>query len=150
PTRAHLASLVQTHVGRFTQAWKRLFLRIDDVVGIDDRLRRLLDAINEIGATVSFEVIPRLSHLTQVQLQAIAGSSIARYEVGQHGVCHFPAHPFCESRSEFRDKQEFPTNGELHALTQCREALAIRFPDLFAGGFSPPFDSLPRWLPAAW
>jgi hypothetical protein len=39
---------------------------------------------------------------------------------------------------------------DLEVIHRGKLALETIFPNRFTGGFSPPFDALPPWLPAAW
>ena len=126
-----------------------LVIRIDDVVSEEPTLCWLLDLLATRGLRASLEVIPYLMQLDQAFLNRFDPSG-ALFEVSQHGYAHVPRSTEGGRRCEFSPESASPTPDEIHMIAWGKQKLETTFPKRFTGGFSPPFDAMPPWLPAAW
>jgi len=123
-------------------------IRIDDVVCHEPALGWLLNLLAARGLRASLEVIP---YLLEFNGKFLDGFDPSRrlFEVSQHGYAHLP-HTADGRRFEFSLENTGPTPEEFNAIAQGKRRLETAFPNRFAGGFSPPFDAFPPWLPATW
>lgn len=130
---------------------KSFFIRIDDVVALDDALGSALEVAAAHQTAVSLEVIPYLCTFTSSDLDVIAPAS-ALLEIGQHGYSHLPRSPLTltSAKSEFDTAKVRPSEWEIADIARGQTDLKRRFPSYFSGGFSPPFDGMPLWLGEAW
>jgi hypothetical protein len=128
---------------------KRFFIRIDDVLEIDDGLRNVLELLGVHKAIASLDVIPYLCTFEASDLDAL-GFRPELLEIGQHGYCHLQRGSFHANKSEFDLESEAPFESDLDDLSYGMGTLNQRFASYFKGGFSPPFDGMPIWLGEAW
>jgi hypothetical protein len=126
-----------------------LVIRIDDVVCKEPALVWLLDLLAGRGMRASLEVVPYLMEFDEGWLERLDPSK-ALFEVSQHGYAHVPRSAENGRRCEFFPESTAPAKQELDMIARGKQLLEAAFPQRFAGGFSPPFDALPSWLPAVW
>ena len=126
-----------------------LVIRIDDVVCQEAALCWLLDLLASRGMRASLEVVPYLVRLDQAFLDRFDPSG-ALFEVSQHGYAHVPSTPDSGRLCEFSPESATPTPEEYEAIARGKTQMEKEFPKRFTGGFSPPYDALPAWLPAMW
>jgi peptidoglycan/xylan/chitin deacetylase (PgdA/CDA1 family) len=124
-------------------------IRIDDVVSKEPALCWLLDVLAGQGLRASLEVVPYLMEFDQTFLDRFDPSR-ALFEVSQHGYAHVPRITDSGRRCEFLLGSSVPSTHELELIERGKRQMETAFPDRFTGGFSPPFDALPTWLPATW
>ena len=124
-------------------------IRIDDVVCQEPTLCWLLEALAARGMRASLEVVPYLVEFDEAFLDRFDPSN-SFFEVSQHGYAHIPRTSQGASRGEFLCESAAPAADELEMIARGKRHLEITFPKRFTGGFSPPFDALPPWLPASW
>jgi hypothetical protein len=126
----------------------KLAIRIDDVVGLDDKhVSWLLELLLDLKLHASLEVIPYLCRFTEADLNALDPSR--QFTVGQHGYAHVPRVSTVGWRCEF-GINAVPGAEEIEQIRLGREILLQRFPERFRGGYSPPYDGLADWLGPAW
>jgi hypothetical protein len=128
---------------------KQFFLRIDDVLEMDDALRHLLALLRKREMKASLEVIPYLCTFDSLDLERL-GFKHDLLHVGQHGYCHLQRGPLYAHKSEFELESETPSEWELNDLFSGIRFIREAFRNYFMGGFSPPFDGVPSWLGEAW
>ena len=126
-----------------------LTIRIDDVTAPEPTMTWLLDLLASRGMRASLEVVPYLAGFDETLLDQY-DVGLTLFEVSQHGYAHVPRSETGGRRYEFAPGSIEPTQHELAVIGQGRRQLMAAFPRRFTGGFSPPFDALPAWLPAAW
>jgi len=126
-----------------------LVIRIDDVVCKEPALCWLLDLLASRGLRASLEVVPYLLEFDEKFLERFDPSKTL-FEISQHGYAHVPRMAEDGRRCEFFPESTAPTSEELAVITRGKHQLEAAFPQRFAGGFSPPYDAMPSWLPAAW
>jgi len=124
-------------------------IRIDDGVCKEPALCWLLALLASRGLRASVEVVPYLVDFDESFLDRFDPSG-SLFEVSQHGYAHVPRATESGRRCEFSPESEAPTAEELDLLARGKQLIERAFPSRFRGGFSPPFDALPSWLPAAW
>jgi hypothetical protein len=124
-------------------------IRIDDIVSDEPTVSWLLRLMAARELRASLEVVP---YLTKIDDEFLDQFDPARklFEVSQHGFAHVPRRTQAGHRCEFFPDSESATLPELAAIGAGKRQLESAFPKRFSGGFSPPFDALPRWLPEAW
>ncbi len=135
--------------GHATLADRRFVLRIDDVVTMGPELQWLLQLLASRQLRASLEVIPYLTELNETDL-AHFDPSLSLFEVSQHGYAHIPNTGRDGNRYEFGDEALPSLARDFRDIRRGKLRLEIQFPSRFLGGFSPPFDALPNWLPNAW
>ncbi len=123
-------------------------IRVDDVETLDSFTGSCVRDLLAMGAHLSIEVIPYSQTLSGASLDALDPEG--RLEVGQHGYSHLPRVWPGSRRGEFNVYSDSPKACELKDLAKGQEILTNTFGPRFAGGFSTPFDALPKWLPAVW
>jgi hypothetical protein len=128
---------------------KQFLIRIDDVVEIDGELKWLLQLVRCLGFSATLEVIPQLCKISDQDLDRLELEEGA-IEVSQHGCSHMMSAVASEWRSEFNVRSESPTSSDIYSIHQGHTIMKERFPRRFGGGFSPPYDGLPIWLPEVW
>lgn len=126
-----------------------LLIRVDDVACREPAVEWLLDLLASRRLRASLEVVPYLSEIDEGFL-ARFDPNAELFEVSQHGYAHVPRTTASGRRHEFSAESSAPAVEELEAIRWGKGRLERSFPRRFRGGFSPPFDSLPPWLPAAW
>ncbi|MBZ5608249.1 MAG: hypothetical protein LAP38_08330 [Acidobacteriia bacterium] len=126
-----------------------LVIRIDDVVCQEPALCWLLDLLAWRGLRASLEVVPYLLQFDETLLDRFDPSR-KLFEVSQHGYAHVPRTPDSGRRCEFSPESTAPTPEDVEVIARGKQQIEAAFPNRFKGGFSPPFDALPPWLPAAW
>jgi hypothetical protein len=124
-------------------------VRIDDVIALEPGLWSFVETLVARTVGVTLEVIPYLCTVDPRDLDRIDPDR-RRIQVGQHGYAHIANGGFQSTRHEFDPSAHDPTGVELEQLAWGRHEVERRFRERFVGGFSPPFDGLPRWLPAHW
>lgn len=126
-----------------------LLIRVDDVIAPEGALEWLLEELAARRLRASLEVVPYLSELDEATLDAFdpAGEF---FEVSQHGWAHIVKSDSDGRKHEFAPKEAAPTPEEEQMIHAGRSVLRNAFPRRFRGGFSPPFDALPGWLPSVW
>ena len=124
-------------------------IRVDDVVRPEPALCWLLDTLASRSLRASLEVVPYLFDSDPAFLDRFDPSGNL-FEVNQHGYAHVPRLSEQGYRCEFYPESLAPTDEELEVIAMGKRLLETAFPQRFTGGFSPPFDALPCWLPAAW
>jgi hypothetical protein len=132
-------------ISRRSLAECRVFIRIDDVVTLDNELKGILGILRQQGFQPSLQVIPYLCDFDAKDIDSATSSSV-EITIGQHGYCHVSRH--------WLDKCEFSMNEplleEVLDLSRGRQSLVQRFGEYFDGGISMPFDAMPVWLGGAW
>lgn len=133
------------------QAKRRIpfVIRIDDVVCKEAAFRWLLEALAARGLRASLEVVPYLLQFDEAFLDHFDPSG-ALFEVSQHGYAHVPRTSDNGHRCEFSPDSAAPTGEEFDEIARGKQQIEKAFPNRFTGGFSPPYDALPPWLPARW
>jgi peptidoglycan/xylan/chitin deacetylase (PgdA/CDA1 family) len=126
-----------------------LVIRIDDVVCKEPALCWLLDLLASRGMRASLEVVPYLRKIDEAFLHRFDPAG-ALFEVSQHGYAHVPRSSDSGRRCEFSLDTTEPTAEEREDIARGNAQLEKECPKRFSGGFSPPFDALPPWLPATW
>ena len=126
-----------------------LVIRIDDVVCKEPAFSWLLGLLAARGLRASLEVVPYLVELDEGFLDRFDPSG-ALFEVSQHGYAHVPRTSNNGVRCEFSPENAAAPSEELEAITRGKRQMEKAFPNRFTGGFSPPYDVLPPWLPAKW
>jgi hypothetical protein len=109
----------------------------------------LLDLFASRGLRASLEIVPYLLALDEPLLNHFDPKN-SFFEVSQHGYAHLPRSTNGGRRHEFAPDSAFATEQELTAIGEGKRRLTETFPNRFTGGFSPPFDALPAWLPETW
>jgi hypothetical protein len=128
---------------------KQFFLRVDDVLEMDDELKGMLELLKKREVRASLEVIPYLCTFDSSDLARL-GLERELFEIGQHGYCHLQRGSLSAGKSEFDLERETPSESELSDLLSGVGFLRKAFRSYFKGGFSPPFDGVPHWLGEAW
>ncbi len=123
-------------------------IRIDDVVCNEPALGWLLNLLAARGLRASLEAIPYLMEFDEKVLNEFDPSG-KLFEVSQHGYAHLP-HTADGRRFEFSLQETGPRQEEFDAIARGKRRTEAAFGKRFSGGFSPPFDALAPWLPAAW
>jgi hypothetical protein len=151
PRRTRTAAARKPRANRTSGSKHRipLVIRIDDVVCQEPALCWLLDVLASRGMRASLEVVPYLARLDQAFLDRFDPSA-ALFEVSQHGYAHLPCTSDKGLRGEFSFETASSTAEEYEAIARGKTQLEERFSRRFTGGFSPPYDALPAWLPAVW
>jgi hypothetical protein len=151
PHRMRPAAKPKPHAIHRSKAARRmpLVIRIDDVVCEEPAFCWLLQVLAARRMRASLEVVPYLVHFDQALLERFDPSN-ALFEVSQHGYAHVPRTSDNGLRSEFSPDSVAPTAEEFEAIARGKRQMEMAFPRRFTGGFSPPFDALPPWLPAKW
>jgi hypothetical protein len=126
---------------------RKLLVRVDDVVGLDDDLLFVLKMCRDLEVFASLEVVPYLFTLSDSELDRIDGGRI--FEVSQHGYAHLPVVRPNGRKCEFSPTGA-PSEITIGQLRRGFSMLRAAFPQRFRGGYSPPFDGLADWLPAVW
>lgn len=126
-----------------------LVIRIDDVVCKEPALCWLLDLLATRGLRASLEVVPYLLEFDETFLDRFDPSN-KLFEVSQHGYAHVPRTSDNGRLWEFFPESTAPTAAELEVIARGKRHIETAFPERFTGGFSPPYDALPPWLPATW
>jgi len=126
-----------------------LVIRVDDVVCREPALRWLLDLLASRSMRASLEVVPYLTQIDDAFLDRF-DPSVALFEVSQHGYAHVPRTSDSGRRCEFSPETDAPAARECEEIARGKTQLEKVFPKRFAGGFSPPYDVLPPWLPSMW
>jgi hypothetical protein len=124
-------------------------IRIDDVVSEEPAFCWLLGVLAARGLRASLEVVPYLVEFDETLLDRFDPSGTL-FEVSQHGYAHVQRNPDAGRRYEFSPENVEPTTHELELIARGKQQLEKAFPKRFSGGFSPPYDALPPWLPASW
>ena len=127
---------------------KHLFFRIDDVVEVDDALAWVLNQCVIRKIPTSLEVIPYLSNLTDTILDRWDPERLIL--VSQHGYAHIPDISDDGHVGEYINDPSPISKHVKNAIQIGYSSLKQRFPRRFCGGFSPPYDGLPSWLPEIW
>jgi len=126
-----------------------LVIRIDDAVCEEPALCWLLDLLAARGLHASLEVVPYLLRFDGKFLDRFDPSR-KLFEVSQHGYAHVPCTGSDGRRYEFSPESAAPTQEEVEVIARGKQKMEAAFPKRFTGGFSPPFDAMPAWLPAVW
>jgi hypothetical protein len=126
-----------------------LVIRIDDVVCQEPALCWVLDLLASRRIRASLEVVPYFSQVDDAFLHRFDPSSTL-FEVSQHGYAHVPRMSNNGQRCEFSPETAMPTTEECEQIAKGKTMLELAFPKRFTGGFSPPYDALPPWLPETW
>lgn len=126
-----------------------LVIRIDDVIREERALCWLLDLLAARRLRASLEVIPYLLQFDEAFLQRFDPSG-ELFEISQHGYAHVPCTSSSGRQCEFIPESVAPTMEEAEGIARGKRQLEMAFPNRFTGGFSPPFDVMPAWLPANW
>jgi hypothetical protein len=151
PHRMRLTPKPKPHaISRSKAAWPiPLVIRIDDVVCEEPAFCWLLQVLAARRMRASLDVVPYLLRFDEALLNRFDPSS-ALFEVSQHGYAHVPRTSDSGRRSEFSPDNAAPSAEEFEAIARGKRQIETAFPRRFSGGFSPPFDALPPWLPAKW
>jgi len=126
-----------------------LIIRIDDVVAPDPALSWLLRMLSSRRLRASLEVVPYLADFDERWLDALDPAGDL-FEVSQHGYAHIPRSGADGKRHEFAPDSSDPTLDDDKGISWGKKRLEQAFPTRFSGGFSPPFDGFPTWLPSLW
>jgi hypothetical protein len=126
-----------------------LVIRVDDVICQEPAFQWLLEVLASRGLRASLDVVPYLMEFDEDVLDRMDPNH-ALFEVSQHGYAHVPRLSENGRRCEFFPESTAPSEVELSLIARGKQQLEAAFPRRFTGGFSPPFDALPSWLPAAW
>jgi len=126
-----------------------LVIRIDDVVCAEPALCWLLNLLAARGLHATLEVVPYLIEFDEKFVDRFDPPR-KLFEVSQHGYAHLPHTAENKRRYEFSPEGTAPTPEELDRIARGKQTLEAAFPNRFTGGFSPPFDAMPAWLPAVW
>jgi predicted glycosyltransferase len=126
-----------------------VLVRIDDVVGADPQLEWLLGALAERRIPASLETIPFLDATSPSWLEGFDPDA-SLFEISQHGFCHVNVQDVGEHYGEYAHPTSARLQESLRRLYEGKRILQDRHGRRFRGGFSPPFDNLPQWLPKAW
>jgi len=125
-----------------------LVIRVDDAICQEPAFVWSLEVLAARGLRASLEVVPYLLEFDEKLLDSLDPAK-ALFQVSQHGYAHVPRLSQDGRRCEFLPENA-PSPEELEVIARGRHRLEVAFPSRFAGGFSPPFDVLPNWLPPAW
>lgn len=133
------------------QCEKRLIIRVDDVITLDEPLHWLLTKLSERKLCASLEIIPYHTNIQENHLKAYDPSH-QFFEVSQHGYSHLSIQPPGIPPGEFPyDIDKYPyTDDIIENIREGRNIMVKNFPKRFAGGFSAPYDACPTWLPTLW
>ncbi len=126
-----------------------LVVRVDDVVCQEPALGWLLNLLASRGLHATLEVVPYLMRFDEKFLDRLDPSR-KLFEVSQHGYAHVPRTAASGRRCEFALESAGPAPEDLQAIARGKQMIEAAFPNRFTGGFSPPFDALPPWLPETW
>lgn len=126
-----------------------LVIRVDDVVCQEPALCWLLEVLATRGLRASLEVVPYLVEFDEEFLGSFDPSG-ELFEVSQHGYAHVPRTSDTGCRFEFSPESAMPTAEDVETIARGKRQMEKAFPKRFTGGFSPPYDALPPWLPARW
>ena len=124
-------------------------IRIDDILTLDPPVDWLLRVLAARGLKASLEVVPYLVDFEERALE-IYDPTGDLFEVSQHGYSHIPRTAADGRRYEFDRDSHAATPEEDQLITSGKDRLERAFPARFTGGFSPPYDVLPCWLPSLW
>jgi len=124
-------------------------IRIDDVVCKEPAFCWLLSTLAARRLRASLEVIPYLMEFDEGFLDRFDPSRTL-FEVSQHGYAHVPRMAEGGRRCEFFPESTVPAEEELDLIARGKRQIEAAFPNRFTGGFSPPYDGMPPWLPGAW
>ena len=124
-------------------------IRIDDVVAPEPTLTWLLKLLAARELRASLEVVPYLLEFDEAFLNEHDPTGDL-FEVSQHGYAHLPRSGGGRGWHEFRPGSARPNQDEVATISWGKARLERVFPQRFKGGFSPPFDALPMWLPDLW
>jgi len=151
PQRVRPAAKPKPHAIRRSKTKRGipLVIRIDDVVSEEPALCWLLELLAERGMRASLEAVPYLLQLDDAFLDRFDPSGTL-FEVSQHGYAHVPRTSDSGQRFEFSPECAAPTSEESSEIARGKRQIEKAFPKRFAGGFSPPYDALPPWLPETW
>jgi len=126
-----------------------LVVRIDDVVCKEPAFCWLLDVLAARSLRASLELVPYLVEFDETFLDRFDPAR-KLFEVSQHGYAHVPRTTDGGRRCEFSPESAAPTTEEVEVIARGKQQIEAAFPHRFNGGFSPPYDALPSWLPATW
>jgi len=126
-----------------------LVIRVDDVVCQEPALGWLLNLLATRRLRATLEVVPYLMRFDEKFLDRFDPSR-KLFEVSQHGYAHLPRTADSGRRCEFSPETAAPAPEDVQAIARGKQMLEAAFPNRFTGGFSPPFDALPLWLPETW
>ena len=126
-----------------------LAIRVDDVISLDSTLVWLLRLLSSHRWQASLEVVPYLFDFDETALDAFDPARDL-FEVSQHGYAHVPRSRPDGRRYEFDPDSPAPDARDRDDIGWGKERLEQVFPARFSGGFSPPFDGFPGWLPTVW
>jgi hypothetical protein len=128
---------------------KQLLVRIDDIAAITPTLTWIIHACRSRNLRPSLEVIPYLASITERDLDRIDPTAIC--EVSQHGYAHIPGwFPGTRRRGEFAVQAPAAPPEAARLLRRGHRFLGRAFAGRFRGGYSPPYDGMPAWLPGLW
>ena len=125
-----------------------VFLRIDDVVQNDASFQWVLRECSARHVPLSLEIIPYLSELNDEEFDTWAYQG--HMTVSQHGFSHVPEFSGNGRVGEFAGPREDIPSFAREYLGSGRRKMMHNFPRRFGGGYSPPYDGLPPWLPDVW
>jgi hypothetical protein len=126
-----------------------LLVRIDDVTSLSEEVLILIEWCHRFRLYASLEIIPYFCDFNELVLAELDRER--RLEVSQHGYAHIPSCDRLGRRGEFLGRPgSEPSPIDLRQIEWGRSTLLQLFPSRFKGGYSPPFDGLPPWLPTAW
>lgn len=128
---------------------KLLAIRVDQVIELDERMDWLLRLLARLRLCAALEVVPYLCRIAEPDLLKYDDSA-ALFEVSQHGYAQLPMTFGNDRTGEFSCESDEPTYLEIDNLREGFEKLSRLFPHRFNRGLSPPFDSIPDWLPQVW
>lgn len=123
-------------------------LRVDDVVDLDEPLSWILKECARRNVPVSLCVVPYLSSLSDAVLDEC--NYCGPVEILQHGYAHLPQVDTSGTAGEYIAEREPIPTVVSDAIKRGHDFLVERFPTRFCGGYAPPYDGLPRWLPSLW
>jgi hypothetical protein len=129
--------------------WPPFTIRIDDVASPEPGLTWLLQLLSSRGLCATLELIPYLMDFDQAFLDRF-DSTRTLFEVSQHGYAHVLRAAQHSDKGEFSLDRDSPSANESEEIEEGATRLRGAFPDRWCGGFSPPFDGMPRWLPEYW
>jgi hypothetical protein len=127
---------------------KRLLIRLDDIVALDEPVLWLLEVFRRRRLFASLEVVPYLSNLSDEDLDAVDAEALL--EVGQHGYAHIPRFDEKGRKGEFWPRSEAELRLAAQQIAAGFSKLSAAFPRRFRGGYSPPFDGMPAWGDPVW